>query len=47
MLYNTLRLLIAKGRTDGMQDKLDCLFALGRLSETQYTELVGMLPEAA
>lgn len=43
MLYNTLKLLIARGRTAGMQDKLDTLYALDRLTLPQYTELCGML----
>ena len=47
MLYNTLKLLIARGRTAGMQDKLDTLYALDRLDATQYAELVAMLPAEA
>ena len=43
MLYNTLKLLIARGRTEGMRDKLDTLYALDRLTLAQYTELCGRI----
>lgn len=44
MLYNTLKLLIARGRTDGLREKIDMLFALDRLNTEQYEELCGLLP---
>lgn len=43
MLYNTLKMLIARGRTAGLQDKIDNLYAFGRLTDEQYAELAGML----
>ena len=46
MLYNTLKMLIVCGRTDGLRVKLDTLYALDRLTDVEYTELCGMLPEA-
>ncbi len=46
MLYNTLKMLIACGRTDGLHVKLDTLYTLGRLTDAQYIELAGMLPAA-
>ena len=43
MLYRTLKRMIERGQTDGMEDKLDIFYAAGKLTETQYTELIGML----
>lgn len=43
MLYRTLRRMIERGQTAGMEDKLDIFFAADKLTEAQYTELIGML----
>lgn len=43
MLYRTLKKLIQSGKTDGLAEKLDVYYALGRLTEAEYTELMGML----
>ena len=45
MLYRILKTMIARGQTDGMQEKLDALLALDRITLAQYTELVAMLPK--
>lgn len=42
-LYNTLKLLIERGRTDGLTERIDVLYALGRLESEQYQELMGLL----
>ena len=42
-MYRTLKRMIERGQTDGMEDKLDIFYAAGKLTETQYTELIGML----
>lgn len=47
MLYRTLKRMIERGQTDGMSEKLDIFFAANKLTEAQYTELTGMLPETA
>lgn len=44
MLYRTLKRLIEKGRTEGLAEKIDIFFANGRLTETEYNELMGLLP---
>lgn len=44
-LYNTLKRLIERGQTVGLQDKLDVFYAYGRLTEEQYKELTGLLNE--
>lgn len=43
MLYRTLKRMIERGQTAGMAEKLDIFFAADKLTEAQYTELVGML----
>lgn len=43
MLVNTIKLLIRAGRTVGLREKLDTLYALGRLTLAQYNELCGMI----
>ena len=45
MLYRTLKRLIQMGKTDGLAEKLDIFFAAGKLTETEYTELTGMLTQ--
>lgn len=44
MLYRTLKRMIERGNIDGMAEKLDIFFAANKITEEQYTELVGMLP---
>lgn len=39
MLYKTLQRMVARGMTDELRDKIDTLYALGRLM--QYMALVG------
>ena len=41
MLYKTLQRMVARGMTDELRDKIDTLYALGRLSQEQYMSLVG------
>lgn len=41
MLYKTLQRMVARGMTDELRDKIDTLYALGRLTQEQYMELVG------
>ncbi len=43
MTVKALALLIRSGRTEGLQEKMDVLFALGRLSESEYRELTQMM----
>ena len=43
MLYRTLRRLIERGQTDGLEEKVDLFYALGKLTETEYQELIKML----
>lgn len=43
MTYKLCKKLIELGRTAGLADKLDVYFAVGRLTEEEYTDLMGML----
>ena len=43
MLYRTLKRMIERGQTVGMETKLDIFFAADKLTEEQYTELCDML----
>ena len=42
-VFNLCKLLIEKGRTDGLQDKMDVYLAVDRLTTEEYTELTAML----
>ena len=43
MLYRTLKRMIERGQTNGLEDKLDIFFAAGKLTEAEYNELLGIL----
>lgn len=45
MLYRTLKRLIERGQTEGLEAKIDIFFAASKLTETEYTELIGLLGE--
>lgn len=44
MLYRTLKRMIERGQTEGIEEKIDIFFAAGKLTETEYNELLAMLP---
>ncbi len=41
MLVKTLQRMITRGMTEELRDKIDTLYALGRLTDAQYRTLVG------
>ena len=43
MLYRTLKRMIERGQTEGMEEKLDIFYAADKISEAEYLELKGML----
>ena len=43
MLYRTLKRMIQRGQTEGLEEKIDLFYALGKLTESEYNELIGML----
>ncbi len=45
MLYTILERMIARGNTEGLQEKADIFFAVGRLSEMEYQALTAALAQ--
>lgn len=45
MLFRTLARMIERGQTDGIEKKIDIFYAAGKLSDEEYAELIGRLPE--
>ena len=43
MLYRTLKRMIEPGQTNGLEEKIDVFFAAGKLTESEYQELIVML----
>ena len=43
MLYRTLKRMIEKGNTGGIEEKLDIFFAADKLSQEEYEDLLAML----
>ncbi len=43
MLYRTLKRMIERGQVAGMESKLDIFFAAGKLTEDEYTGLLGLV----
>ena len=47
MLYRTLKRMIERGQTEGIETKLDIFYAADKISEREYQELLGMLSPKA
>lgn len=45
MLYRTLKRMIKRGQTAGMDEKLDVFYAADKLSQAEYAELTAMLEQ--
>lgn len=43
MLYRTLKRMIERGQTEGLEEKIDVFYATGKLTEAEYNELIAML----
>lgn len=43
MLYRTLKRMIERGQTEGLEGKIDIFYAAGKLTETEYNELIALL----
>ena len=43
MLYRTLKRMIERGQTAGLEEKIDIFFAVGKVTESEYQELIWML----
>lgn len=45
MLYRIIKRMIERGQTEGLESKIDIFFAANKLTEDEYTELIGLLPK--
>ena len=36
MLYRTLKRMIERGQTEGLEEKIDIFFAVGKVTESEY-----------
>lgn len=43
MLYRILLKLIEKDQTEGLEDKIDIFYAVGKLTENEYNDLISRL----
>ncbi len=43
MLYRMLKRLIELGKTEGLEERIDVFFAVGKITEEQYNELIELL----
>ena len=43
MLYNIIKRMIERKNTDGLMEKIDVFYAVGRLTKREYTQLTEML----
>lgn len=43
MLYRTIKRMIERGQTEGLEEKIDIFFAAGKLTEAEYNDLMEML----
>ena len=44
-MYRTCKRLIERGQTAGLADKLDVFYAIGRITEAEYKELIELLED--
>ena len=43
MLYNIIKRMIERKNTDGLMEKIDVFYVVGRLTKREYTQLTEML----
>lgn len=43
MLYKVLKRMIERGITENITEKLDVFYAADKLTEEEYSELIGMI----
>lgn len=43
MLFRTLKRMIEREQTDGIEEKIDVFYAAGKLTDEEYNELMAML----
>lgn len=47
MLYRTLKRMMERGQTGGMNEKLDVFYAADKLTKKEYQELTALLKSGA
>lgn len=45
MLYRICKRLIERGQTAGLADKLNVFYAIGRITDAEYKELIELLED--
>lgn len=43
MLYRTLKRMVENGQTEGMVEKLDLFYAMNKITEEEYNELIALI----
>lgn len=43
MLFRTLKRMIERGDIEGLEEKIDVFYAVGKLTQEEYDELIDML----
>lgn len=43
MLYRTIKRMIERNLTNGLEQKIDVFYAAGKLTDDEYKELIAML----
>lgn len=44
-MYNIIKALIKKGKTDSLEEKIDTFYVTNKLTKEQYNELINLLPK--
>lgn len=45
MIYRMLKNMILRGKTEGIETRIDVFYAAGKLTEEEYEALVAALPQ--
>jgi len=43
MIYKMLRNMILRGNTEGIEHRIDVFYAAGKLTDTEYNDLIALL----
>ena len=46
MLYRTIKRMIERGQTNGLEEKIDVFYAAGKLTEEEYNTLISPIHPA-
>lgn len=45
MVYKMLKNMILRGKTEGIEHRIDVFYAAGKLTDVEYEDLIGLLKE--